>query len=128
MIAANMDTTGTFEMVKALTKHKCIVALSKHYQAQDFVDFLKENPVMPETCARSSALLHAPHDAHCLVLPALLRDEAAPRDAVGKPSTHPCSLLQPLHNIAQTLVAPPSDVLAAGVRALHGDQLRDERQ
>lgn len=54
MIAANMDTTGTFEMVKALSKHKVLVALSKHYQPQEFVDFLKANPECSPFMAISS--------------------------------------------------------------------------
>ena len=30
VIAANMDTTGTFEMAKVFAKHKMMVAMSKH--------------------------------------------------------------------------------------------------
>ena len=30
IIAANMDTTGTFEMAKVFAKHKMLVAMSKH--------------------------------------------------------------------------------------------------
>ncbi len=35
IIAANMDTTGTFAMNKALTKHKMFTALHKHYSIEE---------------------------------------------------------------------------------------------
>jgi GMP reductase len=40
-----MDTTGTFEMAKALSKHKTITAMSKHINAAQYTAFLDENPV-----------------------------------------------------------------------------------
>lgn len=43
IIVANMDTTGTFEMSKALQKHNMIVALHKHYPAEEIIQFLQEN-------------------------------------------------------------------------------------
>lgn len=39
IIAANMDGVGTFEMAKALGKHKMLTALIKHYSLDDLVDF-----------------------------------------------------------------------------------------
>lgn len=39
VISANMDTTGTFEMAEALGKHDMSVALHKHYDAQQYIDF-----------------------------------------------------------------------------------------
>lgn len=39
IIAANMDTTGTFEMARALGAHDLSVALHKHYSAEQYVDF-----------------------------------------------------------------------------------------
>ena len=43
VIAANMATTGTFEMARALQKHNLFCALHKHYSAEDIISFLKEN-------------------------------------------------------------------------------------
>ena len=60
IIAANMDTTGTFEMVKALSKHKCIVAMSKHIKASEYVAFLKENPVRITSCLSLQRDVHMP--------------------------------------------------------------------
>jgi len=39
VIIANMDTTGTFAMSKALTGHGAIIALHKHYKIDQLVDF-----------------------------------------------------------------------------------------
>lgn len=42
-IAANMDTTGTFEMAKELQKHQMFCALHKHYSAEEVIRFLEKN-------------------------------------------------------------------------------------
>lgn len=42
LIAANMDTVGTFEMAEALYKEKIITAIHKHYSVQEWSDFLKD--------------------------------------------------------------------------------------
>jgi GMP reductase len=39
IFAANMDTTGTFEMAEAFAQHECMVALHKHYTVDDFKAF-----------------------------------------------------------------------------------------
>lgn len=44
VIAANMDTTGTFEIAKVLTEHGMFVAIHKHYTVQEWVNFAAENP------------------------------------------------------------------------------------
>lgn len=43
IIAANMDTIGTFQMAKELFKHQCCTALHKHYPVDDLVKFFIEN-------------------------------------------------------------------------------------
>jgi len=42
IISSNMDTIGTFEMYKALSKHKIITCFNKHYSVEDFQNFLAE--------------------------------------------------------------------------------------
>ncbi len=42
IIAANMDTVGTFEMAEALYKDKIITAVHKHYSVQEWSDFLND--------------------------------------------------------------------------------------
>jgi GMP reductase len=39
VIAANMDTIGTFAMAEAFSKHNMIVALHKHYSSEEFIEF-----------------------------------------------------------------------------------------
>ena len=42
IIAANMDTTGTFEMVRALSKHKMITTLHKFYSIEELENFFND--------------------------------------------------------------------------------------
>ena len=39
VIAANMDTVGTFEMARALAKHKILTAIHKHYPVEELAAF-----------------------------------------------------------------------------------------
>ena len=43
IFAANMSTTGTFEVAKVMCKHNLFTALHKHYAAEEIIDFLKTN-------------------------------------------------------------------------------------
>ncbi len=43
IVAANMDTTGTFETANVLARHKLMVALHKHYEVADLVQFFSQN-------------------------------------------------------------------------------------
>src|SRR5574343_77554 len=44
IIAANMDTVGTFEMAKALASEKIMTAIHKHYSIEDWSAFLENSP------------------------------------------------------------------------------------
>ena len=44
IIAANMDTVGTFEMASALSKHKLVTAIHKHYSITDWNVFIANSP------------------------------------------------------------------------------------
>ena len=44
IIAANMDTVGTFEMAEALAKDKIITAVHKHYSLDEWTNFLSAQP------------------------------------------------------------------------------------
>lgn len=44
IIAANMDTVGTFEMAEALAKDKIVTAIHKHYTPEEWAAFLKKQP------------------------------------------------------------------------------------
>lgn len=42
IIAANMDTVGTFEMAKALSAYQLITAIHKHYSIDQWASFIRE--------------------------------------------------------------------------------------
>lgn len=44
VIAANMDTVGTFEMAKALSQQQLFTAIHKHYSIEQWQQFLKTAP------------------------------------------------------------------------------------
>ena len=44
IIAANMDTVGTFEMANVLSQHKLITAIHKHYSVEQWKDFMQSAP------------------------------------------------------------------------------------
>ena len=57
IIAANMDTVGTFEMAQALCgkeQHQWIVCIHKHYSVQEWQDFAKAHPELLPYVAVSS--------------------------------------------------------------------------
>jgi GMP reductase len=47
IMAANMDTVGTFSMAKALAAQKLFTAIHKHYSVKEWNDFLRD--ISPET-------------------------------------------------------------------------------
>lgn len=48
IIAANMDTIGTFSMAKAFYTYNMVVALDKHYTPEEYIDFIRDNPNINE--------------------------------------------------------------------------------
>lgn len=52
IISANMDTIGTFEMAIALSEHKLLTAIHKHYSVEEWLVFGKNHPdVLPYVIA-----------------------------------------------------------------------------
>ncbi|XP_073751089.1 GMP reductase 2 isoform X1 [Callorhinus ursinus] len=54
IIAANMDTVGTFEMAKVICKFSLFTAVHKHYSLQQWKEFANQNPECLEHVAASS--------------------------------------------------------------------------
>ncbi|XP_048848788.1 GMP reductase 1-like isoform X2 [Brienomyrus brachyistius] len=54
IIAANMDTTGTFEMARVLSRHTLFTAIHKHYSLEEWKTFAAESPECLEHVAASS--------------------------------------------------------------------------
>ena len=48
IIAANMDTIGTFEVYDKLKEHKIVTALHKHYSLEDYLEKNKSDRLDPE--------------------------------------------------------------------------------
>lgn len=43
VIAANMDSVGSFDMARALSAHGCMTAIHKHYTVDDWAGFIRES-------------------------------------------------------------------------------------
>lgn len=56
IIAANMDTVGTFEMAVALSKHKMLTAVHKHYSVEQWKAFVDANAEVVPFLAVSSGI------------------------------------------------------------------------
>lgn len=54
VMAANMDTVGTFEMAKALSSQQLFTAVHKHYSPPQWKDFIKDNNNISEYIALST--------------------------------------------------------------------------
>ncbi|XP_066484113.1 GMP reductase 2 [Tiliqua scincoides] len=54
IIAANMDTVGTFEMAKVLCKFSLFTAIHKHYSLEEWREFAAHNPDCLQSVAASS--------------------------------------------------------------------------
>ncbi|XP_062813343.1 GMP reductase 2 isoform X2 [Anolis carolinensis] len=54
IIAANMDTVGTFEMAKVLCKFSLFTAIHKHYSLEEWKKFAADNPDCLQNVAASS--------------------------------------------------------------------------
>uniref|UniRef100_A0ABD2WX95 GMP reductase n=1 Tax=Trichogramma kaykai TaxID=54128 RepID=A0ABD2WX95_9HYME len=54
VMASNMDTVGTFEMAKALSKHGLFVTMHKYYTCDEWKEFAIQNPECLKNMAASS--------------------------------------------------------------------------
>lgn len=54
LMAANMDTVGTFAMATALAKHKCYTAMNKFETVESWTAFAAEHPEVIPYCAVSA--------------------------------------------------------------------------
>jgi GMP reductase len=71
IIAANMDTTGTMEMARALGRHGLSVALHKHYSEDELVHFfqsLEREQLPPSTAFYSMGIGKADHEKFMSVM------------------------------------------------------------
>jgi len=66
IIAANMDTVGTFEMARALGRHQLATALHKHYEEAELIEFFKALP-QTSTVFYSMGITREDYDKFCRV-------------------------------------------------------------
>ncbi|XP_064802740.1 GMP reductase 1-like [Oncorhynchus masou masou] len=71
IIAANMDTTGTFEMAQVLSKQTLFTAMQKHYTVEEWKAFAAKFPECLEHVAVSSGSGQADLEKLCGVLEAI---------------------------------------------------------
>ncbi|CAM9151396.1 unnamed protein product [Chrysoparadoxa australica] len=68
IMAANMDTVGTFAMAKSLKDHKVITCLHKHYTVEEWSEFGTNNPECMDYVAVSAGASQADFDKTLLVM------------------------------------------------------------
>merc|ERR1712136_553118 len=68
LIAANMDTTGTFEMARAFHSHGCFVTIHKHYTVDEWVEFATKSPECLPNVAVSSGTSDKDYDKMCAII------------------------------------------------------------
>ncbi|KAJ3608569.1 hypothetical protein NHX12_023100 [Muraenolepis orangiensis] len=71
IIAANMDTTGTFEMAQVLSRHTLFTAIHKHYTIEEWKNFASGYPECIEHLAASSGSGKADLEKLCQILEAV---------------------------------------------------------
>ncbi|XP_061664040.1 GMP reductase 2 [Syngnathoides biaculeatus] len=71
IIAANMDTVGTFEMARALSNFSIFTAVHKHYSADDWRGFAAKHPECLENVAVSTGTGDADFDKMSSILAAV---------------------------------------------------------
>ncbi|MFT7816079.1 GMP reductase 1-like [Arapaima gigas] len=68
IIAANMDTTGTFEMAQVLSNHTLFTAIHKHYSVEEWKNFATKSPKCLAHVAVSSGSGPADLEKLCSIL------------------------------------------------------------
>jgi GMP reductase len=67
IIASNMDATGTFQMARALARHKLSVALHKHYSDDELLAFFADQPESPPSFY-SMGITQPDYDKFCRIM------------------------------------------------------------
>lgn len=71
VIAANMDTTGTFEMAQVLSQHTLFTTIHKHYSIEEWKNFAASHPECLEHLAASSGSSNADLEKLCAIVEAV---------------------------------------------------------
>eukprot|EP00794_Sanderia_malayensis_P018953 gene18953-20859_t len=68
IIAANMDTVGTFEMAQVLAKHKLLTTIHKHYTVEDWREFAAKNSDILPYCIASAGMVKKDNEVLDIIL------------------------------------------------------------
>ncbi|XP_064599230.1 GMP reductase 2-like isoform X2 [Liolophura sinensis] len=71
VMAANMDTVGTFDMAKALGKHSMFTCIHKHYPVEEWREFAGQNKDILQYIAASSGTGQGDLSKLCAILEAV---------------------------------------------------------
>lgn len=71
IMAANMDTTGTFEVATALAEHGLFTCMHKHYSVEEWVDFADKHPSALPNIAVSAGTSSSDHSKIKAILDAV---------------------------------------------------------
>lgn len=71
VMASNMDTVGTFEMAKALSKHGLFTTIHKFYTVEEWKTFTNENPSCLKNIACSAGMHQSDYDKLSEILKAV---------------------------------------------------------
>ncbi|MGH0144946.1 UNVERIFIED_CONTAM: hypothetical protein FKN15_031662 [Acipenser sinensis] len=119
IIAANMDTTGTFEMAQVLSKHALFIAMHKHYSVEEWKKFAVNFPECLEHMAASSGSGKADLEKLCSILEAVPQIKYICLDVANGYSEHFVEFVKavrgkfPTHTIMDGGCSCPGDVAKA---------------
>ncbi|KAI8619172.1 guanosine monophosphate reductase [Chytriomyces sp. MP71] len=108
IIAANMDTVGTFRMAIELAKHQLVTCIHKHYSFEDWEAFAKANPEVLPTVAVSAGTGKADLDLVARVLAAFPQIAFVCLDVANGYSEHFVDAVKAVRN------AHPNHIVIAG--------------
>lgn len=131
MISSNMDTTGTFEMARALSKHGLFTCIHKHYPLEQWKKFAESNPDVMKNIAVSSGTSQTDYENLSSVIREIPELEYICLDVANGYSEHFVELVKkvrkefPLHTImagnvvtgemVEELILAGADVIKVGI-------------
>ncbi|TSK31489.1 GMP reductase 1 [Bagarius yarrelli] len=120
IIAANMDTTGTFEMARVMSKHTLFTAIHKHYSLEEWKTFASSHPECLEHVAVSSGSGQADLEKLCSILEAIPLIKYICLDVANGYSEHFVEFVKTAGNVVtgemvEELILSGADIIKVGI-------------
>uniref|UniRef100_A0A674BQD5 GMP reductase n=1 Tax=Salmo trutta TaxID=8032 RepID=A0A674BQD5_SALTR len=120
IIAANMDTTGTFEMAQVLSKQTLFTAMQKHYTVEQWKAFAAKFPECLEHIAVSSGSSQADLEKLCSALEAVSDIRFICLDVANGYSEHFVEFVKTAGNVVtgemvEELILAGADIIKVGI-------------